>query len=112
MFEVTVSGTYRRGLAFYPLLPRALALFAPKRIIDGMVAHRALMKHKALHRLNMKTDRLDLLTRMAAPDSGLTVEEFTASADTILLGASETTATLLSAIIYYLLKHLRTSEAR
>jgi cytochrome P450 len=84
-----------------------MALFTPERIKRGLAAHVALMKHKAMHRLELKTDRLDFMTRMAAPDNGLTAEEFIASADTILLGGSETTATLLSGITYFLLKHPR-----
>ncbi|EXJ90170.1 hypothetical protein A1O3_03239 [Capronia epimyces CBS 606.96] len=105
MFEVIVGGTYKRAADHYPLVGRLMKLLTPERVKQGVAAHLALMKHKAMHRLELKTDRLDFMTRMAAPDSGLTPEEFIASADTILLGGSETTATLLSGITYYLLKH-------
>jgi cytochrome P450 len=84
-----------------------MAFFTLERIKRGLAAHIALMKHKAMHRLQLKTDRLDFMTRMAAQDNGLTPEEFIASADTIFLGGSETTATLLSGITYFLLRHPR-----
>jgi cytochrome P450 len=42
--------------------------------------------------------------------SGLSVEQFVASSDTVLLGGSETTSTLLSGITYYLVQHPKTLE--
>jgi len=84
--------------------------FIPKSLREGLKNHIALMRSKSLHRLNMKTDRTDFMTRMAAPDSGISEKEFIASADTILLGGSETTATLLSGITYYLLQNPRVYE--
>lgn len=60
-----------------------------------------------MHRFTMKTDRLDLMSKMAAPESGLTDKDFIASSDVILVGGSETTATLLSGLTYLLLKHPR-----
>jgi cytochrome P450 len=50
----------------------------------------------------MKTSRPDFMTRMTAPGM-LSAGESVASADTVLLGGSETTATLLSGVTYYLL---------
>ncbi|KAL6231961.1 hypothetical protein BDW75DRAFT_247543 [Aspergillus navahoensis] len=106
-FDVLVIGSLMRATDYYPLLKRIILTFIPKRVFQGFANHVKYMKEKALNRLHMKTDRLDFMTRMAAPGAGLTEEEFIASADTVLLGGSETTATLLSGVTYYLLKNPR-----
>lgn len=104
------AGSWAHAADYYPGLKSLLMNFAPKSLLEGHRTHVALMKQKALHRLNMDTDRMDFMTKMAAPDSGLTREEFIASADVVLLGGSETTSTLLSGATYYLLKNPRTLE--
>ncbi|TVY14779.1 Cytochrome P450 monooxygenase aclL [Lachnellula arida] len=108
IFQIIVQGTLARATDYFPFVKTILLLFIPKSLRDGLATHIALMKSKALHRLNMKTDRADFMTRMAAPNSGISEKEFIASADTILLGGSETTATLLSGVTYYLLQNPRT----
>ena len=87
-----------------------LVAVIPKKLKENYPAHKDLMKSKALHRLNRKTDRLDFMTRMADPNSGLSVEQFVASSDTVLLGGSKTTSTLLSGVTYYLVQHPKTLE--
>lgn len=104
-FDVLVAGNLMRATDYYPLLKRLLMAFTPKSVFDGFEAHIQYMKRKALHRWNMKTDRPDFMTRMAAPGSSMTEKEFIASADTVLLGGSETTATLLSGVTYFLLQN-------
>jgi len=108
IFEIIVMGTYGRAMDHLPFVKPLLMKITPKYLKEGLANHIALMKSKALFRLNLKTDRPDLMTRMAAPDSGISAKEFVASADTILLGGSETTATLLSGLTYYLLRNPRT----
>ena len=76
-----------------------------KETLRGFQNHILLVKNKALHRLSIKTDRVDLMSKMASPSSGLSQEEFIASGDTVLLGGSETTAALLAGLTYFLLKN-------
>lgn len=94
-----------RAMDYYPLFKRLFLLMIPKSVLKGFEYHLQFIKKKAGHRLRLETERLDLMTKMAAKDSGLTEEEFIASGDTILLGGSETTSTLLSGLTYYLLKN-------
>lgn len=96
-----------RASDYYPPFKRMLFMLAGKDTAKGYQAHLQYVKSKALDRLNMETDRLDLMSKMAAPESGLTAEEFIATSDTVLLGESETTATLLSGLTYYLVKNPR-----
>lgn len=106
MFEIVIHGAYARAMDYYhPKIKNVLGSLMPRRLQEGFKNHLALMESKAMHRLNMKTDRLDLMTRMAAPENGLSKEEFVGSADTILLGGSETTSTLLSGVTYHLLRN-------
>lgn len=107
IFKIIIQGNLARATNYFPFAKSLLVRFIPKSLQEGLAAHIALMKQKALFRLNMKTERSDLMTRMAAPNNGISEKEFVASADTILLGGSETTATLLSGITYYLLQNPR-----
>jgi cytochrome P450 len=105
MFELIETATMLRALSYYPSAKNILLRFVPASLRQGRKNHVELMTAKARHRLNMKTDRVDFMTRMAHPNAGLTEAEFIASADTVLLGGSETTSTLLSGITYYLTKN-------
>jgi cytochrome P450 len=110
MFGLMEAASFERATSYYPIFQRMLHAIIPKSLKESFQTHQDLMKSKALHRLNMKTDRLDFMTRMAAPDSGLSEEQFVASSDTILLGGSETTSTLLSGVTYYLIQNPKTLE--
>lgn len=94
-----------RSADYYPMLRPLLRWMIPKRHLAAFRAHGELVEHKALHRFHLKSDRLDLMSKMAAPEGGLTDADFIASSDVILVGGSETTATLLSGLTYLLLKN-------
>lgn len=105
MAQLIAGGDWPRAAGRMPIFKPLLKLITPQWAREGYAMHIALMKEKALYRLNFKEDRLDFMTRMASPDSGLTPEQFIASADTVLLGGSETTSTLMSGCTYLLLKN-------
>lgn len=107
MFAVFPPQQFMRSADYYPMLRPLLQRMIPRRHVDAFKAHGKLVESKALHRFNLKTDRLDLMSKMAAPEGGLTDKDFIASSDVILIGGSETTATLLSGLTYLLLKHPR-----
>jgi cytochrome P450 len=95
---------------YYPWIKKVLVKFVPKSLSKGVETHIALVKSKALNRLYMKRDRVDFMSKMADPKNGISEREFIASADTVILGGTETTATLLSGMTYYLLKNPKTLE--
>lgn len=105
MMHLINGGDWKRAADMLPIFKPLLKLATPKWAKEGYKMHLDLMRSKALGRLAYKGERLDFMTRMAAPDSGLTPDQFIASADTVLLGGSETTSTLLSGCTYLLLKH-------
>jgi len=104
-FEALKMQTMMRASDYYPVFKRLLLLMTSKETVRGFQNNILLVKNKALHRLSIKTDRVDLMSKMASPSSGLSQEEFIASGDTVLLGGSETTATLLAGLTYFLLKN-------
>lgn len=106
-FEVLKMQTMMRASDNYPLFKRLVLLLAGKGTAQGFQSHVQYVKQQALGRLNLKTDRLDLMSKMAAPGSGVSVDEFIATSDTVILGGSETTATLLSGLTYFLVKNPR-----
>lgn len=110
IFKIIIQGTYARAIDHFPFPKSLLLKLVPKTLAEGLAAHIALMKEKATKRLDMKSERTDFMTRMVAPDSGLSRKEVIASADTILLGGAETTATLLSGLTYYLLQNPRVHQ--
>jgi cytochrome P450 len=59
---------------------------------------------KSRRRLQLETDRIDFLGPLTKPSSGVSEEEFTSNASSLILAGSETTATLLSGATFHLLK--------
>jgi cytochrome P450 len=105
MTKLLSGGDWRRAADRIPIMKPLIKLATPGWAIEGYRMHITLMKKKARYRLNLKTDRLDFMTRMASSESGLQEHQFIASADTVILGGSETTSTLLSGCTYLLLKN-------
>lgn len=106
-FEALIMATMMRAMDYYPLVKRLSTMLISQATLNGFQAHVAFIKEKAIHRLSLPEGRADLMGKMAAKDSGMSREEFIASSDTVLLGGSETSATLLSGLTYHLLKNPR-----
>ena len=91
-----------------PLLSKIFLLLAGKKIKESRQEHLGLVKSLATRRLEKKHqehrgDFMDFMTRAQGKDHGLTDEELVANSDTLIVAGSETTATLLCGITYYLL---------
>jgi cytochrome P450 len=106
-FESLVMATLMRAMDYYPLFKRFAMMMVSHAALDGARAHVEFIKQKAMHRLSLPEGRPDLMSKMAAKDSGISREEFISSSDTVLLGGSETSGTLLSGLTYFLLKNPR-----
>ena len=90
----------------YPLLKTAInKLLVSKAMIEKKKYHRQMTVERLNKRLQQSTDRTDFLVKMVEPDSGVSHEEMLANASLLTVAGSETTATLLSALTYLLLKN-------
>ncbi|KAH8689456.1 putative cytochrome P450 monooxygenase [Talaromyces proteolyticus] len=91
-----------KGLATY---------MVPKNHSEDRMYQYYLSKDKLSRRIALDTDRRDFVHHMlkgsqeAIGPGGLTFEEMTSQGTLLLVAGSETTATLLSGMLYYLLKH-------
>ncbi|KAH8879018.1 putative cytochrome P450 [Thozetella sp. PMI_491] len=84
----------------------SLSMFVMRNILKTRVQHNALTKELLLQRIESKTERPDLidgLLRRNGVDYGFGEIHMTASG--LLLAGSETTATALTAVTYFLLKY-------
>lgn len=94
-----------------PGLTKILMAFTPKEIIEEGKAHMRLAVDQANKRLAMKTNRPDIMSHIIkhnGKDTGMSVEEIQANSYVIIIGGSETTATLLSGCLFLLLTNPET----
>ncbi|PYI11212.1 cytochrome P450 [Aspergillus sclerotiicarbonarius CBS 121057] len=110
-----------RALAFirlkdhYPLVFQAVATFLPKRLKEARQRQRDHSRITVQKRLHSERDRgqadfMESMLRHRGEKDGLTDEELEANATIIIVAGSETTATLLSGLTYFLLQNPRAME--
>ncbi|KAE8356480.1 cytochrome P450 [Aspergillus coremiiformis] len=109
-FEAFKLLTYLEAGAAYPLLLKALMLFTPTSLIearDRKEQHARETVEKRLHNeaLHGRGDFMDAMLRHRGEKQGLTDPELVANASTLITAGSETTATILSGITYFLLRN-------
>ncbi|KAL5358523.1 cytochrome P450 [Aspergillus floccosus] len=107
IFESGRLGTLLQGLSFYPLLKEALLALAPRSAIEARNHHKKQTEAKMLRRMASTESRPDLIEGLLRKkdELGLSVEELVANAEILIIGGSETTASLLSGVTYLLLKN-------
>ena len=85
-----------------------LMKLAPKEVVAKGREHVELCKSQANKRLAEKTDRPDFMSyiiRHNDKETGMSLAEIHANTYVIIIGGSETTATLLSGAVYFLLRN-------
>ncbi|TLD11447.1 hypothetical protein PspLS_11952 [Pyricularia sp. CBS 133598] len=99
-------GAYNYAIAQFPLFAKIIQAFVPKSITDKVAKHHALTRDLVDRRLAADSPRLDLMRAMSHPKAGLSMtrQEIYSNTGTLVVAGSETTATALSGILYYLLK--------
>lgn len=93
-----------------PLVMRLLLLAAGPQIKKSKERHEQMSKALAMKRIQNKDqehrgDFMDLMMRSRGEKHGLTDLELASNSDTLIVAGSETTATLLCGVTYYLLSN-------
>ena len=90
----------------FPLVKDILVFLLRKKLLAAREKGAEFTKAKVDRRVNSKTDRVDFLSnvlRHEDKETGMSRAEIDSTSTILILGGSETTATLLSGVTYYLL---------
>lgn len=104
------SATLLASTRFYPILHKALIWSLPASVLKKQQEHFQMARDKVQKRLNLEQERPDFLDHVVEhndknnDDNGLTRAEIEQTAATMIVAGSETTGTLLSALINHLIK--------
>ncbi|KAH8647476.1 cytochrome P450 [Tricladium varicosporioides] len=109
IFELLEIGTWRVEMNFYPLIGMAaLMLVLPKGMRSKADGHKKMSADKAERRMGTRTERPDFMTYMLkhnGEERGMSDEEIKAGAHILIAAGSETTASTMTGMSYYLLKN-------
>ncbi|GFF24703.1 benzoate 4-monooxygenase cytochrome P450 [Aspergillus udagawae] len=113
VFDFLKVGPFLRGMEHYPLLFKAILAFLPTSFMEArkkQVEHVKMIVQKRLDSTaaHRRGDFMDSMIRHHGDKGELSKEELEANSNVLFIAGSETTATLLSGVTYWL---LRTPEA-
>jgi cytochrome P450 len=91
---------------YYPILNALFTRFEPKFVTEQRITHCKHAAERVDRRLESGSDKPDVWNFVleAKEGKGLTVKEMHSNAELFMLAGSETTATLMSGFLYYLLR--------
>jgi cytochrome P450 len=107
VFKSIKTGAFLRALSVYPILALVMRTMLPKSMIRRRVEHARMTKDKVSRRMQMATTRPDFISYILKhnDEKGMTRREIESNASIIISAGSETTATVLAACVFYLLKN-------
>ncbi|KAK3998014.1 Isotrichodermin C-15 hydroxylase [Cladorrhinum sp. PSN332] len=105
IFNVARLGVIFQSVVHWPLLAELLIRLAPKRVKEERQEHMDMTIEKLKRRMEKGEERPDLVEGLLrkADEWGLTLEKLQANSAILIIGGSETTATLLSGVTYLLM---------
>ena len=107
IFKNAKAGSFFRSAGYYPLLSKHLQYFIPSTLKERRKQHHAMTVAKVRARQSYKSERVDFMSGFLEPNADVADAETIATAKTLIVAGSETTATLLSGITYLLVQHPR-----
>lgn len=107
IFDSIKLGVYFQSANFFPWIKTVLMAMAPKSLIEKRNEHHKLTKEKLLKRMDLGAERPDLIEGFLRNKDNLnmTMEELQSTSSILIVGGSETTASLLSGVTYLLAKN-------
>ncbi|TKA73419.1 hypothetical protein B0A49_03039 [Cryomyces minteri] len=109
IFAGVKASSMMRILRYFPLLDMFWKLMLPKSLEEKRIQHFQYSTDRVDRRLATSTDRPDIWTLVMNDQEkegkGLSVKEMHSNASLFMIAGTETTATLLSGLTYYLLKN-------
>lgn len=107
LFQSIKTGALLRALTIYPTLAKIIRYFMPKSLLRKRADHYRLSKEMVTRRLDMDTTRPDFISYILKynDERGMSRSEIEVNAALLIAAGSETTATTLSACVYYLQKN-------
>lgn len=108
LFESIKAAVIFSTTALFPGAQTLIMAMAPKKLLETRQYHQDLTIERTKSRIGRNTDRADFMSYILRhnDERGMSVGEIEASANAIIIAGSETTATLLSGVTWYLLKNL------
>ena len=104
IFDSVKAGAFVRCVKYWPSLAPLAPWLVPADVRSRRVDQRRMAVEKAEFRKTIDDGRNDLISGYLVPDSGVTDQEYRSTVATLIIAGSETTATLMSGVTYYLLK--------
>ncbi|KAH7041423.1 cytochrome P450 [Microdochium trichocladiopsis] len=105
-FKMARAGTALQALSIFPALRDALLTLVPSSIRDEATKHEIMVHAKLQRRMEGGKERPDLINGLIArkEEWGISNNKIAANAGILIIAGSETTATLLSGVTYYLMQ--------
>jgi len=113
IFELGFVGTFFQAACHYPLLQSLILSLVPKSAMKRREQHLEFTRAKLRKRMDLGQDRPDLIESLLKKkdELGLTMEKLENNTSLLIIGGSETTATLLSGVTYLLLMNPEALES-
>jgi cytochrome P450 len=101
---------FSQALAYYPSLQFLTEHLIPSSFRRKFADHSRMTREKTLRRKESKVDKNDLISNLLKEENGITNDELFGNSMTLIVAGSETTATVLAGVTWYLLKNERCLE--
>ena len=104
IFESVKIGAFVRCSKYWPFLTPLAQRLIPSQLRKQRIEQRQMAKDRAASRKAIDDGRQDLISGFLKPDSEISHLEYQSTVETLIIAGSETTATLMSGALFYLLK--------
>jgi hypothetical protein len=104
IFDSVKASAFVRCAKYWPFLVSLANYLVPPDVRTRRIDQRKMARDKADYRMSIDDGRQDLISGYLLPESGVTSLEYQSTVETLIIAGSETTATLMSGLTYYILK--------